>query len=72
MAALRTHRRVAVRSAPETGKSWSAARAAALWLDTHPQLEAFVVTSAPTDSQVKAILWREIGWAHRKAASPGG
>ena len=71
MVALRTHRREAVRSAHETGTSWSAARAA-WWLDTHPQLEAFVVTSAPTDSQVKAILWREIGWAHRKADSPGG
>lgn len=71
MEALRDHRRVAVRSCHGAGKSWTAARAAAWWLDSHPSLEAFVVTSAPTDSQVKAILWREITRAHRKGKLPG-
>jgi hypothetical protein len=33
--------------------------------------EAFVVTTAPTTAQVEAILWREIGKAHRKGNLPG-
>jgi hypothetical protein len=46
------------------GKSWIASRTAAWWLDVHPIGQAFVVTSAPSGPQVKAILWREIGRAH--------
>jgi hypothetical protein len=71
MSALQEHRRVAVQSCHGPGKSFTAARVAAHWIDTHPALEAFVVTSAPTDPQVKAILWREIGRAHRKGQLPG-
>jgi hypothetical protein len=33
--------------------------------------EAFVVTTAPTTAQVEAILWPEIGKAHRKGNLPG-
>lgn len=36
------------------------------WLDVHPVGEAFVVTTAPTFPQVRAILWREINIAHSK------
>lgn len=71
MNALVDHRRVAVKSAHGTGKSHLASRAAAHWLDTHPVGEAFVVTTAPTASQVRAVLWRYIGQAHRKANLPG-
>jgi hypothetical protein len=46
-------------------------RLAAWWLDVHPIGEAFVVTTAPTTAQVEAILWREIGKAHRKGNLPG-
>lgn len=47
-------------------KSFTAARIAAWWIDSHPLGSAFVVTSAPTAPQVSAILWREIGRAHTR------
>lgn len=71
MGALTQHRRVAVRSCHDVGKSFTAARLAAYWLDTHKPGDAFVVTTAPTFPQVRAILWREIGRAHRKGNLEG-
>lgn len=68
---VRDHRRTAVQSSHDIGKSFIAARAAVWWLQNHPVGEAFVVTSAPTGDQVKAILWREIGRAHGKANAHG-
>lgn len=62
---LRDHRYTAVHSAHDLGKSFIASRAAAWWMDVHPEGEAFVVSTAPTFPQVRAILWREIGRAHR-------
>lgn len=55
------------------GKSYSAARIAAWWLDptVHELGSAFVVTTAPSWPQVQAILWRELRRAHRKARLPG-
>ena len=64
--AVARHRRVAVRSCHEIGKSYDAALLAGWWIDTSPPGEAFVVTTAPTGPQVKAILWREIGRMHRR------
>jgi len=61
------NRHTAVPSCHGTGKSFIASRLAAWWLDAHPAGEAFVVTTAPSDKQVKAILWREIGKAIRAA-----
>jgi hypothetical protein len=69
--ALRDHRKVAVPSCHEAGKSWLAARAVAWWLTVWPPGEAFAVTTAPTAPQVRAILWREINRAHRKGRLPG-
>lgn len=63
---VRDNRRTAVQSSHGVGKSFTAARIACWWLDTHPPGEAFVATSAPTASQVRAVLWREINKAHRK------
>lgn len=68
---IRDNRRTAVPSAHETGKSFTAARAVCWWLDVHPPGEAFVVTTAPTAPQVRAILWREINRAHRKGKLAG-
>jgi hypothetical protein len=42
------HRRTAVQSCHGSGKSYTAARVAAWWLDTHKLGEAFVVSTAPT------------------------
>lgn len=71
MHALREHRRVAVRSCHGVGKSHIASRAVAWWLDVHPPGEAFVVTTAPTYAQVRAILWRYIRQAHKRGGLPG-
>jgi hypothetical protein len=69
--AVRDHRKVAVPSCHEAGKSWLASRIVAWWLSVHKPGEAFVVTTAPTTPQVRAILWREINRAHRKGHLPG-
>jgi hypothetical protein len=63
---VRAHRQTAVHSCHEVGKSFIAATTACWWIDTHPPGEAFVVTTAPSDKQVKAILWREINRLHSR------
>jgi hypothetical protein len=65
------HRHTAVPSCFASGKSWLAARLAAWWLDIHKGGDAFVVTTATTGAQVKAILWREIGRAFAHGNLPG-
>jgi hypothetical protein len=65
------HRYTAVPSCNDVGKSYSGSRLVAWWIDSHPPGEAFVVTTAPTSAQVSAILWREIGKAHRKGKLVG-
>jgi hypothetical protein len=64
--ALLVHDRVGVPACHDSGKSFIAARAAGWWLDVHPPGTAWVVSTAPTAPQVRAVLWREIGRAHRK------
>jgi hypothetical protein len=68
---LVNNRRTTVQAGHGVGKSWLAARLAAFWLSVHPLGEAFVVTTAPTDDQVKAVLWRELGMVHEKGGLPG-
>lgn len=65
------NRYVAVRSCHGAGKSLLAAAAACWWLESHPPGTAFVVTTAPSDVQVKAILWREIGRLHKRGRLRG-
>jgi hypothetical protein len=64
---VRDNSKTAVHSCHEIGKSFVAATTVCWWLDVHPAGEAFVVTTAPTGPQVKAILWREINRIHRRA-----
>ncbi len=71
MESVRDNRHTAVRSCHDSGKSYTAARLASWWIDSHQPGEAFVITTAPTGAQVKAILWREINRAHRKGRLPG-
>lgn len=71
MTAVGEHRRVAVRSCNSAGKTAVAAAVAAWWIDSHPPGDAFVLTSAPTGSQVKVLLWREINRLHRAAGLAG-
>src|ERR1035437_7116675 len=61
---VRDNRRTSVHSCHESGKSFTAARAVAWWIDSHAPGEAFVVTTAPTGAQVRAILWKDINRAH--------
>lgn len=63
---IRLHRLTLVKSCHAIGKSFLSARAAAWWLDIWPVGTAFVVTSAPSGPQIKAILWREIGRAYMR------
>ncbi|MFI0768617.1 hypothetical protein ACH4TQ_27580 [Streptomyces sp. NPDC021218] len=71
MESVRDNRRTAVRSCHGVGKSHTASLVAAWWLDTHPPGTAFVVTSAPTFAQVRAILWRYIRRTHRRGQLAG-
>lgn len=66
---VRDNRRTAVKSAHDQGKSYIASRIALWWLDTHTPGEAFVVSTAPSGPQVRAILWREINRAHAKGTA---
>lgn len=63
---IATNRRTAVPSCFQSGKSWVAARSACWWLEAHAPGQAFVVSTAPTGSQVRAILWREVNRAHSR------
>jgi hypothetical protein len=66
MHSVRANRKTLVKSCHDIGKSYIAGVIAAWWLDIYAAGEAFVVTTAPTTAQVKAILWREIGRAHTR------
>lgn len=68
---VRDNHDTAVRSCHDVGKSFTAACAACWWLDVWPPGDAFVVTTAPTGHQVKAILWREIGRMHKRGGLAG-
>ena len=56
--ALANHRNVAVRSCNGAGKTFTAAVAVLWWLMSYDN--AIVITTAPSERQVKELLWREI------------
>jgi len=53
-----TNRRTAVKSCNASGKTFLAADATLAWVTTYP--DGIVVTTAPTWSHVKTVLWGEI------------
>jgi hypothetical protein len=65
------NRRTAVKSCHAAGKSFLASRAAAWWIKFHRPGEAFVVSTAPSNDQVKGVLWREINRVHKKGHLEG-
>lgn len=71
MESVRDNRKTAVRSCHSSGKSHVASLIVSWWLDSHPPGEAFVVTTAPTTAQVRAILWRYIRRMHKQNNLPG-
>ena len=56
--ALFAHPAVAVRSCNGAGKTFTAAIAVLWWLISHD--DAIVITTAPSERQVREILWREV------------
>lgn len=71
LTSLLNHRKTAVASCHGPGKSFIAANAVAWWLDVHPPGKAAAVTTAPSDNQVKTILWKEIRRAHARGKLRG-
>jgi len=69
--AMVTHRKVAVQSCHEIGKSFIASLIVAWWIDTHELGQSFAITTAPTGPQVKAVLWREISRRHSEGKLGG-
>lgn len=68
---LVSHRKTGVWACHSSGKSHISSRAIAYWMDVHPLDDVFIVTSAPSAPQVRAILWRYLKDAHRKGKLPG-
>jgi len=68
---VRDERLTSVHSCHESGKSLTAAATAVWWIGTRPIGEAFVVTTAPTNTQVRAILWREMNRLHARGQLAG-
>jgi hypothetical protein len=68
---VRDNRRTVVHSSHAVGKSRVAAWVAAWWIECHPAGTAFVVSTAPSWSQVRTILWRYINEVHRKGGLRG-
>lgn len=67
---VRDNRETAVKSCHAAGKSFSAASVALWFLYAHRP--SIVITTAPTDRQVKGILWKEIRTGHQRAKYPLG
>lgn len=65
-ASIVENRYTSVQSCHGTGKSYLGSRLMSWWVSTRPVGDAFIVSTAPTQTQVEAILWREVGRAHRK------
>jgi len=61
---LAKNKKTAVRSCHDSGKSFDSARIALLYLIANP--DSIVITTAPGWTQVKEILWRELGSAYHK------
>jgi hypothetical protein len=68
---VRDNRYTAVPACHGPGKSYDASAIAAWWKDAHPPGESMIITTAPTDHQVKAILWREIKRRHAEGNLDG-
>lgn len=67
---IRDNRETVVRSCHSMGKSFTAATAALWFICNNPK--SLVITTAPTNRQVRGILWREIRSLHRDALFPLG
>lgn len=71
MESVRDNRRTSVPSCHAAGKSFVASCIVAWWIATHAPGDAFVVTTAPTMTQVRSVLWRYINRMHSGGHLPG-
>ena len=71
MESVATHRNTAVATCHSIGKTFSAAGIAAWWIDIHALGQAFVISTAPTNDQVRILLWKEIGRAWQRGGLVG-
>jgi len=62
--------RIAIAATHSVGKTWITARIALSFLNLYKNSK--VITTAPTNRQVKKLLWGEIRSAHKKAKRPLG
>jgi len=71
--ALQEHRHVAVKAAHAVGKSKVAAAVMAWWIagTGRPLGQSFAISTAPTSTQLSAVVWRELGRCHRDGRLPG-
>ena len=67
---VRDNHETVVASCHGAGKSYTAANVALWYLFNHKP--SVVITTAPTDRQVRGILWKEIRLAHGRARIPLG
>jgi hypothetical protein len=65
---IKTHRRTAVKAAHGVGKTFTLALATLWWLARYP--EGIVLTTSPTQRQVRTQLWSEIHRAVEHAKVP--
>lgn len=61
------HKNTMVAAGHGVGKSFLTAVLICWWVDVHPIGEARVLTTAPTNAQVKGIVWREVQLLHRRS-----
>lgn len=69
--AMQSHRRIAVRSCHGSGKSFIIGRITIAFMVEHAG-DCIVVTTAPTERQVKDVTWKEIGGAYASSVLPLG
>lgn len=59
------NKKTVVKSCHDSGKTFLAAVLVCWWIDTHPPEQTRVISTAPTDNQVKKLLWEYIRKMHR-------
>ncbi len=65
------NKHTAVRACHASGKTFAAAVLMLWWGELNEVGDAFIVTTAPTFAQVRAVLWREAQRLHRHAGLSG-
>lgn len=65
------NKKTVVKSCHDSGKTFLAAVLVCWWIDTRPPEQTRVISTAPTDNQVKKLLWEYIRKMHRNFGLSG-